>query len=116
MEIREYQQKVDQWIKDFGVRYFDEKTNMILLVEEVGELSSLVARQFGEQSFKGQEPTDIDIKQHLGDEMADILFVLSCLANQMDINLEEAVLQNFNKKTSRDKDRHKNNPKLGFNI
>jgi len=113
MNIKEYQNKVDQWIKDFGVRYFDEKTNMILLVEEVGELSRLVARQYGEQSFKGDQPSNTEIKAKLGDEMADILFVLTCLANQMDINLEESVVHNFNKKTSRDKDRHKNNPKLG---
>ena len=112
MDIKEYQNKVDQWIKDFGVRYFDEKTNMILLVEEVGELSRLVARQYGEQSFKGEQPSSLDIKSKLGDEMADILFVLTCLANQMDINLEDSLVQNFEKKTNRDKDRHKNNPKL----
>lgn len=112
MGIREYQDKVDQWIKEFGVRYFDEKTNMILLVEEVGELSRLVARQYGEQSFKGEQPSPADMQSKLGDEMADILFVLTCLANQMNINLEESVRQNFNKKSNRDKDRHKNNPKL----
>lgn len=112
MDINGYQQKVDQWIKEFGVRYFDEKTNMILLVEEVGELGRLIARQFGEQSFKGDALTELEVKQKLSDEMADILFVLSCLANQMNISLEEAVLQNFDKKTSRDKDRHKSNPKL----
>jgi len=112
MEILEYQRKVDQWIKDFGVRYFDEKTNMILLVEEVGELSRLVARQFGEQSFKANSPTQEEIKMKLGDEMADIMFVLTCLANQMEINLEDSVATNFDKKTNRDKDRHKSNPKL----
>lgn len=112
MDISDYQSQVDQWIKDFGVRYFDEKTNTILLVEEVGEFSRLVARRYGEQSFKGEQPSEEDIKSRLGDEMADILFVLTCLANQMDINLEDCVIQNFNKKTNRDKDRHKNNPKL----
>lgn len=112
MKISDYQTEVDKWIKDFGVRYFDEKTNMILLVEEVGELGRLIARKFGEQSFKGEQPTEDQIRSKLGDEMADILFVLTCLANQMDINLEECLIQNFNKKTKRDKDRHKNNPKL----
>jgi len=112
MKISDYQAEVDRWIKDFGVRYFDEKTNMILLMEEVGELGRLVARKFGEQSFKGVQPTEDEIKSKLGDEMADILFVLTCLANQMDINLEEYLIENFNKKTNRDKDRHKNNPKL----
>lgn len=111
MELRDYQQKVDEWIKTYGVRYFDEKTNMILLTEEIGELSRLVARVYGEQSFKKELSQD-EIKNQLGDEMADILFVLTCLSNQMNIDLESAVKKNFDKKTSRDKDRHKSNPKL----
>lgn len=112
MTIRAYQDRVNEWIKEYGVRYFDEKTNMILLVEEVGELCRLVARKYGEQSFKGNQPSKEDIKSMLGDEMADVLFVLTCLANQMGIKLEESLNQNFNKKTNRDKDRHKSNPKL----
>lgn len=111
MTIQQYQNKVDDWIKTHGVRYFDEKTNMILLTEEIGELSRLVARVYGEQSFK-TKPSDDEIKNQLGDEMADILFVLICLSNQMGINLEEVIEQNFDKKTKRDKDRHKSNPKL----
>lgn len=112
MTIQDYQRRVDDWIKQYGVRYFDEKTNMILLVEEIGELSRLVARKYGEQSFKGEVPSEADLKQKLGDEMADILFVLTCLSNQMDIDLEKSVEQNFLKKTTRDKNRHNDNPKL----
>lgn len=111
MELQAYQNKVDEWIKTFGVRYFDEKTNMILLTEEIGELSRLVARIYGEQSFK-KELSPSEIKDQLGDEMADILFVLTCLSNQMGIDLETAIQKNFIKKTSRDKNRHKSNPKL----
>jgi len=111
MELHTYQKKVDDWIKTYGVRYFDERTNMILLTEEIGELSRLVARIYGEQSFK-QQLTAEEEKHQLGDEIADILFVLTCLSNQMGVDLESAVEQNFNKKTSRDKDRHKSNPKL----
>ena len=111
MTIKQYQEQVDNWIQSFGVRYFREETNMILLMEEVGELGRLVARVYGEQSFKKEIP-EAEIKQNIADEMADILFVLTCLSNQMDINLEEAVQKNINKKTNRDKLRHKNNPKL----
>lgn len=111
MELRAYQNKVDEWIKTFGVRYFDEKTNMILLTEEIGELSRLVARIYGEQSFK-KKLSEQEAKEQLGDEIADVLFVLTCMSNQMDIDLESVINKNFNKKTSRDKDRHKANPKL----
>ena len=111
MIISEYQKQVDMWIKEFGVRYFDEKTNMILLVEEVGELARLVARVYGEQSFK-KEQSNKDIKGLLADEIGDVLFVLTCLSNQMNIDLEKVIEDNFKKKTSRDKDRHRNNEKL----
>lgn len=111
MNIASYQKRVDEWIKTYGVRYFDEKTNMILLTEEIGELSRLVARVYGEQSFK-KEQTAEEIKVNLRDEMADILFVLTCLSNQMGIDLEDAIEKNFDKKTRRDKDRHTSNPKL----
>lgn len=107
MTIEEAQQTVDQWIKDHGVRYFSELTNMALLVEEVGEVARIIARTYGEQSFK---KSDESIK--LADEMADVLFVLICLANQTGINLTEALEKNLEKKTNRDSERHKNNPKL----
>lgn len=110
MTINEAQEQVDQWIKTIGVRYFNELTNMALLSEEVGELARLVSRIYGEQSFK-VEPTQSP-KEMLADEMADVLFVLTCLANQMDINLEEALKKNLYKKTSRDSERHKNNKSL----
>jgi len=114
MTISEYKQQVDEWIQSFGVRYFREETNMILLMEEVGELGRLIARVYGEQSFKTPMPEE-DIKLKIADEMADILFVLTCLSNQMDIDLEKAVFRNMEKKTKRDKERHKNNPKLAQN-
>lgn len=107
MEIQELQQKVDSWIKEHGVRYFNELTNMTVLMEEVGELSRIMSRQFGEQSFKEGENAD-----GLADEMADILFVLVCLANQTGVDLTEAVRQNLDKKTNRDSTRHKENRKL----
>lgn len=107
MTIDELQEKVDQWIKKHGVRYFSELTNMAILTEEVGELARLIARKYGEQSFKEGEE-----EQNPDDEMADILFVLICLANQTGINLTKAIEQNFDKKTNRDQDRHKRNPKL----
>jgi NTP pyrophosphatase (non-canonical NTP hydrolase) len=107
MTISEAQNKVDQWIKDFGVRYFNELTNLALLMEETGELARLIARKYGEQSSK---PVDND--SDLADEMADVLFVLICLANQTGVNLEEALEKSLNKKTQRDHERHKNNPKL----
>ncbi|MEN9703034.1 MAG: hypothetical protein RLZZ209_460 [Bacteroidota bacterium] len=107
MTISEAQQQVDEWIKTVGVRYFSELTNMAMLTEEVGEVARIIARRYGEQSEK-----ESDKNKDLGDEMADVLFVLICLANQTGINLEEALKQNLLKKTVRDADRHKNNPKL----
>ena len=106
MTIKEAQEAVDQWIKQYGVRYFSELTNMAVLTEEVGELARVMARKYGDQSFKQGE------KDNLADEMADVLWVLICLANQTGVNLTEAFRQNLEKKTNRDKDRHKNNPKL----
>jgi len=111
MTILEAQEVVDQWIKEKGVRYFNEMTNALILNEEVGEFSRLMARQFGEQSFKvGEEPEDFKIA--IADEIADILFVLICLSNQMNIDLENAIVKNLQKKTNRDSLRHINNPKL----
>lgn len=107
MTIQEAQQQVDQWIREYGVRYFSELTNMTLLMEEVGELARLMARQYGEQSFK-----ESDKGKDLGDEMADILFVLICLANQTGIDLEAAMARNLEKKTQRDATRHRSNKKL----
>lgn len=104
--IREAQEKVDKWIKTYGVRYFSELTNMACLTEEVGELARVIARQFGDQSFKPGE------KPNLGEEMADILWVLICLANQTGIDLTEELEKSFQKKTKRDKLRHINNKKL----
>ncbi|SRR6056297_188903 len=105
--LQEAQQKVDQWIKTFGVRYFSELTNMAVLTEEVGELARIIARKFGDQSFK-----KADEKYYLADEMADVLWVLICLANQTGVDLNEAFLKNLEKKTSRDKERHRQNEKL----
>lgn len=107
MTITEAQQKIDQWITTIGVRYFDPLTNTALLMEEVGELARIMARDHGEQSYKKGSP-----KENLGDEMADVLFVLMCLANQNGINLEEAMKKNLEKKTNRDRSRHADNPKL----
>jgi NTP pyrophosphatase (non-canonical NTP hydrolase) len=107
MTISNAQQQVDEWIKTVGVRYFSELTNMAMLTEEVGEVARIIARRYGEQSEK-----ESDKNLDLGDEMADVLFVLICLANQTGVNLEEALKQNLLKKTERDADRHKNNPKL----
>ena len=104
--IREAQEIVDNWIKTYGVRYFSELTNMAILTEEVGELARIMARKYGDQSFKEGE------NHNLGDEMADILWVLMCLANQTGIDLTEALNKNIEKKTSRDKNRHINNEKL----
>lgn len=106
MTLEEAQKEVDSWIKTHGVRYFSELTNMTVLTEEVGELARVMARKYGDQSFKQGE------KDNLADEMADVLWVLICLANQTGVNLTEAFRQNLEKKTNRDKDRHKNNPKL----
>ncbi|MHA8052600.1 nucleotide pyrophosphohydrolase [Aquirufa sp. Wall-65K1] len=107
MTIQEAQEQVDQWIKTVGVRYFNELTNMAMLTEEVGEVARIIARRYGEQSEK-----ESDKQKDLGDEMADVLFVLICLANQTGINLEKALEQNLAKKSIRDQDRHHNNPKL----
>lgn len=104
--IREAQQLVDQWIRQYGVRYFSELTNMACLTEEVGELARIMARKYGDQSFKQGE------EQDPADEMADVLWVLMCLANQTGVNLTEALRKNLEKKTSRDKTRHINNEKL----
>lgn len=101
------QKKVDDWIADFGVRYFSELTNLAILMEEVGEFARLVARKYGDQSFKKGEDPDLISK-----EMGDILFVLICLANQMGVSLEDALRATLKKNTDRDKDRHKENPKL----
>ena len=106
MTIKQTQQEVDNWIKQYGVRYFNELTNMALLTEEVGELARVIARKYGEQSFKKGETAN------LADEMADVLFVLICLANQTGIDLEEAMRINLLKKTERDRDRHEQNDKL----
>lgn len=106
MTIRDAQDKVDQWIKTYGVRYFNELTNMAVLTEEVGELARIMARKYGEQSFKEGE------NQDPAEEMADILWVLICLANQTGVDLTKALEASFEKKTRRDKDRHKNNIKL----
>lgn len=108
ISLSDYQQKVDDWIKEYGVRYFSELTNTAILMEEVGELARLMARKYGDQSFKKGE----NEFSQLADEMADVLWVLTCLANQTGVNLEEAVKANFEKKTTRDATRHKNNPKL----
>ncbi len=105
--IQEAQNKVDQWIQTIGVKYFNELTNLGILMEEVGELSRIMVRKYGEQSFKGKED-----EMALGDEMADILFVLICLANQTGVDLTKAFEQNLLKKTNRDRDRHQNNEKL----
>jgi len=107
ISIAEAQQQVDEWIKTIGVRYFNELTNLGILMEEVGELSRIMVRQFGEQSFK-----ESDKGKDLGDEMADVLWVLICLANQTGVDLQEAFKRNMEKKTKRDKDRHINNEKL----
>lgn len=107
MTIAEAQSEVDNWIKTIGVRYFNELTNMAMLMEEVGEVARIMARRYGEQSEK-----ESDKDKDLGDEMADVLFVLICLANQTNIDLTEALRKNLEKKTKRDKLRHQNNEKL----
>ena len=107
LTLKEAQSKVDTWIKTVGVRYFSELTNTAILMEEVGEVARIMARTYGDQSFK-----KADLAKDLGDEMADVLFVLICLANQTGIDLTDALEKNLEKKTVRDADRHKNNPKL----
>ncbi len=106
MTIKEAQQQVDIWIKRYGVRYFNELTNMAILTEEVGELARIMARKFGEQSFKEGEKND------LSEELADVLWVLICIANQTGTDLTEALQKSFDKKTERDNKRHINNPKI----
>lgn len=107
MEIKEAQHRVDQWIKTTGIRYFNELTNTAILMEEVGEVARIMAREYGEQSFKKS-----DMEVNLADEMADVLFVLICLANQTGIDLADALEKNMQKKSIRDSDRHRNNEKL----
>lgn len=109
MTIQEAQEAVDQWIKQYGVRYFSELTNMACLTEEVGELARVISRTYGDQSFKPGE------KSNLGEEMADVLWVLLCLANQTGVNLTDELQKSIEKKTKRDIDRHINNPKLNKN-
>ncbi|MFK7936993.1 MAG: nucleotide pyrophosphohydrolase [Saprospiraceae bacterium] len=111
MTIKELQSTVDEWITTIGVRYYDELTNTAVLMEEVGEMARLMARVYGEQSFKRKED-EASAKEDLADEMADVLFVLTCLANQTGVDLTEAVAKNLAKKTGRDKERHANNEKL----
>ena len=106
MTIKEAQERIDAWIKEYGVRYFDELTNMAILTEEVGEVARIMARRYGEQSFKEGEKAD------LGDELADVLWVLICIANQTGTDLTEALKKNLEKTTRRDHSRHTGNPKL----
>lgn len=107
LSIKQAQQIVDNWIKQYGVRYFNELTNMAILMEEVGEVARIMARKFGEQSFKNEEN-----EHQLADELADVLFVIICIANQTNIDLTQALQKNLDKKTSRDKTRHLENNKL----
>lgn len=111
MELKDLQSTVDAWIKTVGVRYFNELTNTAILMEEVGEVARLMSRLYGEQSFKNKE-LEAEAPQQLADEMADVLFVLVCLANQTGIDLNEAVIKNLEKKSIRDANRHHQNPKL----
>jgi len=108
MTIEDAQEKVDKWIKEYGVRYFNELTNMAILTEEVGEVARVISRKYGEQSAKA---SDSDL--NLADELADVLFVVICLANQTGVSLSEAFEKNLEKKTNRDRVRHRENPKLG---
>jgi NTP pyrophosphatase (non-canonical NTP hydrolase) len=107
MTLKEAQEEVDTWIREYGVRYFDELTNMALLTEEVGEVARVIAREYGEQSLKGKEAG-----KELGEELADVLFVVVCLANQTGVDLTEAFEKTLEKKSRRDAQRHRNNPKL----
>ena len=107
MNIKNTQQLVDDWIKKHGVRYFNELTNMAILTEEVGEVAKIISRKYGEQSFKKE-----DKSEDLGDELSDVLFVLICLANQTGVDLEKSFIENLEKKTQRDRNRHKQNNKL----
>lgn len=110
MTLNDAQQKVDNWIKEYGVRYFNELTNMAILTEEVGELARIISRTYGDQSFKNS-----DLNENISDELADVLWVLICIANQTGVNLEEAFIDNIEKKTKRDSTRHINNIKLKDN-
>ena len=113
MTIQEAQEAVDRWIKEYGVRYFSELTNMAVLTEEVGELARIISRRYGEQSWKPSDPRASDNgRQALGEEMADVLWVLLCLANQTGVDLTEAFAKNMEKKTLRDRERHIHNDKL----
>jgi NTP pyrophosphatase (non-canonical NTP hydrolase) len=107
LTIKEYQNVIDLWVKDIGVRYFSELTNLGILMEEVGEVARIMTRIYGDQSFKKK-----DAKPDLADELADVLFVVGCIANQTGIDLTQAIQKNFEKKSNRDHDRHRNNPKL----
>jgi NTP pyrophosphatase (non-canonical NTP hydrolase) len=109
LTVKELQATVDRWINTYGVRYFSEMTNLAVLVEEVGEVARIMARTYGEQSAKDKQETS-----DLGDELADVLFVLVCIANQTGVDLETAISKNLQKKTARDTHRHRNNPKLKF--
>ena len=109
MTIKEAQERIDAWIKEYGVRYFNELTNMAILTEEVGEVARIMARKYGEQSFKESD------RKELGDELADVLWVLICIANQTGVDLTEALRKNIDKKTKRDNKRHINNIKLKSN-
>jgi NTP pyrophosphatase (non-canonical NTP hydrolase) len=106
MELKELQHKVDTWINKYGVRYFNELTNLAILTEEVGEVARIMARKYGEQSYKEND------NKELADELADVLWVVTCIANQTGVDLEKAMKENFEKKTVRDKNRHKENDKL----
>lgn len=106
MTLNDLQTDIDRWVRTYGVRYFSELTNLGILMEEVGEVARIMTRRYGDQSFKGEERND------LGDELADVLFVLTCIANQTGVDLTEAMGRNLEKKTLRDRDRHWNNPKL----
>ena len=113
MTIKEAQERVDKWIREYGVRYFSELTNMTVLTEEIGEMARIMARRYGEQSWKKSDPRAKDNgKEALQEEMADVLWVLICLANQTGVDLTEALEKSIEKKTNRDKTRHINNPKL----
>ncbi len=107
LTIRSYQEEVDAWIRTYGVRYFSELTNLAQLMEEVGEVARVMSRTFGEQSHKPS-----DTRKELADELADVLFVLVCIANQTGVDLTQAVRENLQKKSARDRERHRNNPKL----
>ena len=111
MTIKEWQAITDKWIKEIGVRYFDPMTNTVLVMEELGEFARLMARKYGEQSFKKPEDQE-KVDEHIKEEVGDLFFVLTCLANQMDIDLEEVLQHNITRKTKRDIDRHKSNQKL----